>query len=210
MLDAINFPWVLLFGRDLIGNGIEVGNTIPALSFLDQSSGPLADTFTGTNEGLLTPLLTALHVNVGTLHDGGWLFGDAAPATSGVGDGQGSADGVAHAAAALPLIACAGTMTDPSFNGLGLSADGGVVCAPPEAGIVAFSEIFFHGLPVGIPGFDVGIGEADVPTSTLFCIPGSYESAMLAWVIFPPGYTPTTLTVQGDFNEPVNITCSSS
>jgi hypothetical protein len=205
LLDAINFPSVALFGRDLIGNGIETGDAIPALSFLDQSSGPLADTFTGTNEGLLTPALAALNVDVGSLHDGGFLFGDPAGHDSTSSTGEAS-----HSAQELPPIACAGTILDPSFNGFGVTADAGIVCVPPLAGVIAFSDIFFHGLPVGIPGFDVGIGSANLVTSTLFCIPGPYESFVLAEVIFPFGYTPITPTIQSDLGGPVDITCTSS
>jgi hypothetical protein len=57
-LNAINQPFVELFGRDLIGNGIQLGDSISGTD----------DTFVGTIDALL-PFL-------GKLHDGGLLFGD--------------------------------------------------------------------------------------------------------------------------------------
>lgn len=195
LLDAINFPSVALFGRDLIGNGIDVGDPIPALSFLDQSSGPLADTFTGTNEGLLTPELTALNINVGSLHDGGFLLGDN---SSGGGGASTPAD-------TLPPIACAGTILDPSLVGSFVEAPALISCTGPAL-IVLTSGLFYNGVPdvIGVPGFDISYTSATATTAALY-LPGAYEAQLYGEVFFPPGYTPITPTVQTELVGPVNL-----
>ena len=199
LLDAINFPSVALFGRDLIGNGIEVGDPIPAFSFLDQSSGPLADTFTGTNEGLLTPELTALNINVGSLNDGGFLLGDNASNTGA--DGNSSAQ-------ELPPITYAGTILDPALDGSFVTAPAIVSCDGP-ADITIASDLIYDGfLPIGIPGLGFGVTSADATTSSLFCVPGDYSAVLGAFVLFPPGYTPITPSFQDEISGPVDITCS--
>ncbi|MBS9536243.1 hypothetical protein KIH27_21930, partial [Mycobacterium sp. M1] len=80
LIDQINQPWEQLFGRDLIGNGV--------------------DGFTGANTSLLG------WMGLGNLGDGGFLFGDggtgAAGATGGdagmFGDGGAGGEGVAATA----------------------------------------------------------------------------------------------------------------
>ncbi|MGB3894379.1 MAG: hypothetical protein WA942_09015, partial [Mycolicibacter sinensis] len=70
VIDLINTPWVLMFGRDLIGDGI--------------------DGFTGVNNSLFGWL------GLGDLGDGGFLFGDGgtgAAGVAGVDGGMGGAGG---------------------------------------------------------------------------------------------------------------------
>lgn len=207
LLDAINFPSVVLFGRDLIGNGIEVGDTIPALSslsFLDLPSGPFGEVFTGTNEGLLTPVLTSLGVNVGSLHDGGWLFGDSAPANGGVDAGH--ADSTAHAAQALPPITCAGILTTPDFNGFDVVSGANVSC-DGAALIGLTSEIFWNKIPIGIPGIGFGVGSASALTASLGCFPGTYSAGVMEVILAVPPYVfPDPVTFH--FTPDVPISCS--
>lgn len=197
LLDAINFPSVALFGRDLIGNGIDVGDPIPALGFLDQSSGPLADTFTGTNEGLLTPALSALHIDVGNLHDGGLLLGDNASGTN----------GASTPADTLPPISCNGTILGPEDAGAFITAETVVGCDGPAA-ISIGTEIYYDGIiPDGIPGVGGGITSATTTAATL-CVPGPYNAVSLVFVLFPPGYTPITPELEEAETPIVDITCS--
>jgi hypothetical protein len=199
LLDAINFPSVALFGRDLIGNGINVGDPIPALNFLDQSSGPLADTFTGTNEGLLTPELSALHIDVGNLHDGGFLLGDNASGGS----------GASTPADTLPPISCAGVIGDPTQEIPFVTSSALVTCTGPAL-IVIESSLYLNGQAdpyFSIPGFGVGFTSATATTGAL-CVPGSYEVQGFGDVVFPPGYTPLTPNLQFFGAGPVDFTCT--
>lgn len=207
LLDAINLPSVVLFGRDLIGNGIEIGDTIPALSslsFLDLPSGPFSEIFTGTNEGLLTPVLTALHLDVGNLHDGGFLFGDAAPST-GAGDG-GHGDGTAPSAQELPPITCTGILTTPDFNGFDVVSGANVTC-DGVALIGLGSEIFWNGIPIGIPGIGLGVGSASALTASLLCFAGTYSAGVMEVILAVPPYVfPDPVTFH--FTPDVPISCS--
>lgn len=202
LIDAINFPSVALFGRDLIGNGINVGDPIPALNFLDQSSGPLADTFTGTNEGLLTPELSALHIDVGNLHDGGFLLGDNASGAS----------STSTPADTLPPIACAGTIADPTYEDFlvpFVTSSALISCTGPAL-IILQSSLFLNGQAdpyFSIPGYDVSFTSADATTAA-YCVPGAYDAQLAAEVFFPPGYTPITPTAQFALAGPVDLTCT--
>jgi hypothetical protein len=202
LLDAINFPSVALFGRDVIGNGIEVGDPIPALGFLDQSSGPLADTFTGTNEGLLTPELAALHIDVGNLHDGGFLLGDNASVAS----------SASTPADTLPPITCVGAQTLPDVSGGLISSVATITCDGP-ANTILYSDLYYDydglRIPIGIPGFNIGESEpVTYTTSTsLFCTDGTYEAGLFGVVTFPPPYEELTPIYQSAFTTPIAITC---
>lgn len=201
LLDEINFPSVALFGRDFIGNGIEVGDPIRALGFLDQSSGPLADTFTGTNEGLLTPELAALHIDVGNVHDGGFLLGDNA-----------SGGSTSTPADTLPPIDCVGAQSLPDVTGGLISSVATVTCDGP-ANVILYSDLYYNydgvNIPIGIPGFNIGESEpVTYTTSTsLGCIDGTYEAGLFGVVTFPPPYEEETPIYQSAFTPPIAITC---
>jgi hypothetical protein len=199
LLDAINFPSVALFGRDLIGNGIEVGDPIPALGFLDQSSGPLADTFTGTNEGLLTPELSALHIDVGNLHDGGFLLGDNAS----------SAGSTSTPADTLPPISCENFLTGPGLDALGqVSTSALNVCDGPTDNSVFVQQYYDYFIPIGSSGYGEGeTSAAATATTSGSCISGIYTAYEFSFVIFPPEYTPVTPDFQEFAGGPVDITC---
>ncbi|HEU4360321.1 MAG TPA: PecA family PE domain-processing aspartic protease [Mycobacterium sp.] len=78
LFDLVNAPFVLLFGRDLIGDGLSIGAAIPIVG--------------GTWEGVNTSLLGGLLPFLGNLGDGGFLSGNGGDAaelsgTAGVYDG---------------------------------------------------------------------------------------------------------------------------
>lgn len=74
LLNVLNQPFVELLGRDLIGNGIQVGTVDPATG----------EIFDGTNHSMLIEGLGLGKIaDFGSLHDGGFLFGDGAAGSAG-------------------------------------------------------------------------------------------------------------------------------
>jgi len=170
LLADINLPTVELFGRELVGNGLNVGDPIPGLP---------GETFTGTNDGLLTPYLNDVGINPGNMSDGGFLLGDHAQSSDPTN------------AQVLPPINCTATILPPTVDGAFLIAPAVGACDGP-ATIALSTEMYYDSIfPVGLPGFGVGVGGTDTTTAAL-CFPGFYSAYMLAGFFYPPGYTTLT------------------
>lgn len=113
LLDIINVPFVEVFGRNLLGDGIEIG----------EISGATGEVFDGTNDSLLGPLMADLHIDLGSLHDGGFLFGDGAAGLDGGVDGNPSAMGMTGGNAGL--IGNGGAGGDGADGGAGFVGGAG-------------------------------------------------------------------------------------
>jgi hypothetical protein len=127
------------------------------------------------------------------LHDGGFLLGDNA------------SGGSSNPADVLPPIGCTGDTTDPTVVAGFVEATSFVVCDGP-AGIAQYSQLYYDGIiPAGFPSEGFGIGTAE-NTSYGLCVPGTYDVAVVAGVVFPAGYTPITPEIQEYTTIPVDIT----
>lgn len=112
----------------------------------------------------------------------------------------------------LPPITCTGHIETPfesAITGGRVLSTSDVSCDGP-AEISMGVELFYDGvIPVGLPG--VAFGDTTFATATaetLNCTNGTYVAAMLAFVTFPPGYTPLTSPIQGAVSSPATITCT--
>uniref|UniRef100_UPI001F48544E hypothetical protein n=1 Tax=Mycobacterium avium TaxID=1764 RepID=UPI001F48544E len=139
---------------------------------------------------------SALHIDVGNLHDGGFLLGDSASGAS----------GASTPADTLPPIVCTGILTTPDFNGLDVVSGANVSC-DGVAFIGLGSEIFYNGIPIGIPGIGFGVGSASALTATLGCIAGTYSAGVMETILAVPPYVfPDPVTFH--FTPDVPISCS--